>query len=81
MNNSSYLRCIVSISKDARLAKSNQDAPGVDGQSFTAIEAAGLEEWVNGLRNDLRAKTLLVPVCRSMAIRRPSGEMEGSPPR
>jgi RNA-directed DNA polymerase len=39
------------------LAKSNQGAPGVDGLSFTAIEAAGLEEWVNGLRNDLRAKT------------------------
>ena len=30
------------------LAKSNQGAPGVDGQSFTGIEAAGLEEWLNG---------------------------------
>src|ERR1019366_8625095 len=39
------------------LAKSNQGAPGVDGQSFTGIEAAGLGEWLNGIRNDLRAKT------------------------
>src|ERR1700680_928706 len=30
------------------LAKSNQGAPGVDGQSFTGIEAAGLGEWLNG---------------------------------
>ena len=30
------------------LTKFNQGAPGVDGQSFTGIEAAGLEEWLNG---------------------------------
>jgi RNA-directed DNA polymerase len=34
------------------LAKSNQGAPGVDGQSFTGIEAAGLGEW---LRRDVPA--------------------------
>ncbi len=38
------------------LAKSNQGAPGVDGQSFTGIEAAGLGEWLNGIRNELRAR-------------------------
>ena len=39
------------------LAKSNQGAPGVDGQSFWGIETLGLEEWLNGIRSDLREKT------------------------
>ena len=39
------------------LVKSNQGAPGVDGQTFWGIETLGLEEWLNGIRNDLRAKT------------------------
>src|SRR5713226_5933137 len=30
------------------LAKSNQGAPGVDGQSFWGIESQGLEEWLIG---------------------------------
>src|SRR5260370_18167122 len=39
------------------LAKSNQGAPGVDGQSFRGIESRGLEEWLSGVREELRAKT------------------------
>src|SRR4051794_41385511 len=39
------------------LARANRGAPGVDGVSFTAIEAAGLEEWLAGLGKDLVAKT------------------------
>ena len=38
------------------LAKANQGAPGVDGQTFEQIETAGWEEWLDGIRNDLRAK-------------------------
>src|ERR1700693_123189 len=38
------------------LARANWGAPGVDGATFTAIEAAGLEEWLAGLRKDLVAK-------------------------
>src|SRR3984957_8429231 len=37
------------------LAKSNKGAPGVDGQSFQGIESEGLEGWLNGIREDLRA--------------------------
>jgi RNA-directed DNA polymerase len=55
------------------LAKSNRGAPGVDGQSFTAIETAGLEEWVNGLRNDLRAKTYTPQAVRRVNIPKPGG--------
>jgi RNA-directed DNA polymerase len=39
------------------LAKSNQGAPGVDGQSFRGIESRGLEEWLSGVREELCAKT------------------------
>ena len=39
------------------LVKSNQGAPGVDGQSFWGIESQGLEEWLSGIKEDLRAKT------------------------
>src|ERR1700676_4825062 len=55
------------------LAKSNQGAPGVDGQSFTGIEAAGLEEWLNGLRNELRAKTYTPQAVRRVNIPKPGG--------
>ena len=40
-----------------RLARSNKGAPGVDGQTFEAIEALGLEGWLSGIRDGLRAKT------------------------
>src|SRR2546423_6417051 len=39
------------------LAKSNQGAPGVDGQSFWGIETLGLEEWLDGIRKVIRART------------------------
>ena len=39
-----------------RLARSNKGAPGVDGQSFEEIEAMGLEGWLSGIRDDLRAR-------------------------
>jgi RNA-directed DNA polymerase len=39
------------------LARANAGAPGVDGVSFEVIEAAGLEEWLAGIRKDLVEKT------------------------
>ena len=57
------------------LAKSNQGAPGVDGQSFEEIESQGLKEWLVGIRNDLRAKTYkLQPVRRVMIEKAGGGE-------
>ena len=35
------------------LVRANKGAPGVDGQTFAMIEAAGLEEWLAGLRQEL----------------------------
>src|SRR5260370_10737172 len=39
------------------LAGGNAGAPGVDGMSFGQIEAAGLEAWLAGLREELVSKT------------------------
>ena len=36
------------------LARANHGAPGVDGKSFEDIESAGLKEWMDGLREELR---------------------------
>jgi hypothetical protein len=38
------------------LARANQGAPGVDGATFERIEAAGLENWLTQLGEELRAK-------------------------
>ena len=39
------------------LARANNGAPGVDGESFDDIESKGLVEWMSGLREELRSKT------------------------
>ncbi len=58
-----------------RLARSNKGAPGVDGQTFEAVEALGLEGWLSGIRDDLRAKTYRPqPVRRAMVPKPGSGE-------
>ena len=56
-----------------RLARSNKGAPGVDGQSFEEIEAMGLEGWLSGIRDDLRAKTYRPEPVRRAMVPRPGG--------
>src|ERR1700732_1300601 len=49
--------CREDISRRASgLARGNAGAPGVDGMSFGQIEAAGLEAWLAGLREELGSK-------------------------
>ena len=55
------------------LAKSNKGAPGVDGQSFQGIESQGLEGWLNGIQEDLRAKTYQPQAVRRVMIPKPGG--------
>jgi RNA-directed DNA polymerase len=55
------------------LAKSNDGAPGVDGQSFGEIETKGLEEWLTGIREELRAKTYRPQAVRRVMIPKPGG--------
>src|SRR5450631_286874 len=55
------------------LAKANKGAPGVDGESFADIEAQGLEEWMQGLRKELRSKTYQPQPVRRVLIPKPGG--------
>lgn len=58
-----------------RLARANHGAPGVDGQTFEMIEAAGLEDWLSGLGEELRTKTYKPqPVKRAMIPKPEGGE-------
>lgn len=55
------------------LARANGGAPGVDGATFAMIEAAGLEGWLAGLREDLVSKTYRPEPVRRVTIPKPGG--------
>src|SRR6266567_4642396 len=55
------------------LARANRGASGVDGVTFTAIEAAGVEDWLGGLRKDVVAKTYRPGPVRRVMIPKPGG--------
>jgi RNA-directed DNA polymerase len=56
------------------LARGNPGAPGVDGMSFGQIEAAGLEAWLAGLREELVSKTYRPDPVRRVMIPKRGGE-------
>jgi RNA-directed DNA polymerase len=56
-----------------RLARSNGGAPGVDKVRFEDIEAWGLEEWLAGLRKELRTETYRPQPVRRVMIPKPGG--------
>jgi RNA-directed DNA polymerase len=55
------------------LAKANKGAPGVDEQTFEQIESRGLEEWLDGIGKQLRAKTYKPQPVRRVMIPKPGG--------
>ena len=55
------------------LARSNRGAPGVDGVTFDAIEAAGLAEWLERLGEDVRSKRYRPQPVRRVLIPKPGG--------
>jgi RNA-directed DNA polymerase len=55
------------------LAKANDGAPGVDGQTFADIESEGVMEWLNGLGKELREKTYQPQPVRRVMIPKPGG--------
>jgi RNA-directed DNA polymerase len=55
------------------LAKANAGAPGVDGETFAMIDAAGEEKWLSALAEELRAKTYRPQPVRRVMIPKPGG--------
>jgi RNA-directed DNA polymerase len=56
-----------------QLARANDGAPGVDGESFEDIESKGLEQWMNGLREELRKQTYQPQPVRRVMMPKPGG--------
>ena len=54
-------------------ARSNAGAPGVDGMTFAAAEASGLERWLTGLRTELAERTCRPAPVRRVMIPKPGG--------
>ena len=57
-----------------RRCRSNDGAPGVDGQTFEAIEAYGLERWLDELTTELRERTYRPQPVRRALIPKPDGK-------
>jgi RNA-directed DNA polymerase len=55
------------------LARANAGAPGVDGETFAAIAAAGEEDWLAGLRQELTTRTYRPAPVRRVMIPKPGG--------
>jgi RNA-directed DNA polymerase len=55
------------------LARANDGAPGVDGESFARIEANGRQAWLARLREEVRTKSYRPQAVRRVLIPKPGG--------
>lgn len=55
------------------VARANRGAAGVDGVTFAAIEAAGLQEWLSGIGKQLRERSYRPDPVRRVMIPKPNG--------
>jgi RNA-directed DNA polymerase len=56
-----------------RLAKANGGSSGVDGVTFETVESEGLDEWLTGIREQLRSKAYKPQPVRRVMIPKPGG--------
>ena len=57
------------------LAKANDGAPGIDGVTFAAVEAGGVEEFLDQLRKELVGRTYRPQGARKVEIPKGGGKM------
>jgi group II intron reverse transcriptase/maturase len=55
--------------------RSNDGAPGIDGQTFADIETYGVARWLDELAEDLRKKTYQPSPVRRVSIPKPDGKL------
>ena len=58
-----------------RSAKANDGAPGVDGVTFAAVEAGGVQEFLDQLRKELVERTYRPQAARKVEIPKGGGKM------
>jgi RNA-directed DNA polymerase len=58
-----------------RLAKANDGAPGLDGVTFAAVEAGGVQEFLDQLRKELVERTYRPQAARKVEIPKDGGKM------
>ncbi|MBV9036660.1 MAG: hypothetical protein JO182_19380 [Acidobacteriaceae bacterium] len=58
-----------------RLAKANNGAPGMDGVTFAAVEAGGVETFLDQLREELVQRTYRPQRARKVEIPKGGGKM------
>ena len=59
-----------------RLSRAQRGAPGVDGETFTHIDAQGVDTWLAALRKELQAQTYRPAPVRRVLIPKPGGSGE-----
>src|SRR6476646_826595 len=57
------------------LAKANDGAPGIDGVTFAAVEAGGVQEFLDQLRKELMERTYRPQAARKVEIPKGGGKM------
>ncbi len=67
-----YRRDVLAFAFDR--CRSNGGAPGIDGQTFTDVEAYGVERWLDELAEDLRKKTYQPQPVRRVYIPKSDGK-------
>ena len=57
------------------VAKANDGAPGIDGVTFAAVEAGGVQEFLDQLRKELVERTYQPQAARKVEIPKGGGKM------